>query len=61
MSDTHNKLPEMILLLKIDIRIQSEFLFGLKSYYLYPKTTRKHIMMHHMHFCAMSILPHEAK
>jgi len=36
-------------------------LFWLKSYYPYPKTVRKCIAMHNIHFCALSILPHEAK
>jgi len=36
-------------------------LFWLKPYYPYPKTFRKCIMMHNIHFCAVSILPHEAK
>jgi len=32
-----------------------------KPYYPYPKTIRKCIVMHSIHFCAVSILPHEAK
>ena len=37
------------------------FLFLLKSFYPYPKTIRKCIAMHNIHFCAVSILSHEAK
>ena len=36
-------------------------LFWLKSYHLYPKTIRKRIMMHNIHFCVVSNLPYEAK
>jgi len=36
-------------------------LYWLKSYYPFPKTIRKCIAMHNIHFCAVSILPHEAK
>jgi len=32
-----------------------------ESYYPYPKTIRKCITMHNTHFCAVSILHHEAK
>jgi len=33
----------------------------LKLCYPYPKTIRKCIAMHNIHFCAVYILPHEAK
>jgi len=36
-------------------------LFWLKSCYPYPRTNRKCIVIHNIHSCALSILPHEAK
>ena len=38
--------------------IPTRFLFWLKSYYPYPKTIRKCIAMHNIHFCAVSNLEH---
>jgi len=52
-------LSDPILFWKNDIRIR--ILFWLKPYYLYPKTIRKCTVMHNIHFCAVSILPFEAK
>jgi len=43
--------------MKNDVRI----LFGLKSYYPYPKTIQKYIMMHNIDFRVVSILLCEAK
>ena len=35
----------------------TRILFRLKSYYPYPKTIRKCIVLHKIYFCAVSILP----